>query len=254
MCRNQPTCRMLYAFALLLAVPVAASAQRLTNTPLERALAQELACAPQSPLVAPEFTMQIVGAPERLKALYGTGDTVIINAGSSSGVRAGQQYFVRRLVRDRFTEPFKGFHPISLHTAGWIRVDEVQADTAVATMTHACDGALAGDYLEPFALPAVPERAAEGQADFEHPAHLILADERRQMGASGEFMVVDRGSDQGVRPGQRVTFFRTTAPGARAVLPIGSGTALLIGRATSVVRIETSRDAIFVGDLAAMHR
>lgn len=95
--------------------------------------------------------------------------------------------------------------------------------------------------------------AVAGAADFSNPGRLVLADERRQTGSVGSLMVLDRGSDHGLRPGQRVTIFRPW-PSGGPVLRIGEATAMIVGPETSTVRIEQSSDAIYVGDLAAIHR
>jgi hypothetical protein len=58
--------------------------------------------------------------------------------------------FVRRHVRDMFTPASPDFTPISIHTAGWVTIIEVKDDAAVARVTHACDGILDGDHLEPY--------------------------------------------------------------------------------------------------------
>ena len=118
---------------------------------------------------------------------------------------------------DRFTEPAATACRRSIHTAGWIRIVDVQADDlAIATMTHACDGMLEGDYLEPFVLPALAAatRPRGGQPDFANPGRIVLGDERRQSGHPATVMVIDRGSDHGLRAGQRLTIFRETAGGS----------------------------------------
>lgn len=254
MCHDQPFRPLFCAFVLLVALPAAGRAQYLTQRAVQRDPAQELACSPQAPLIPPEITVRIAGAPQQFKTLYGTGDTILIAAGTASGLQPGQQYFARRVVPDRFTEGLKGYHPISVHTAGWVQIQEVQAETSVAKVVHACDGLLEGDYLEPFVLPAVPGPAASAQPDYANPAHIILGDERRQMGSVGHYMVVDRGSDQGLQPGQRLTVFRPTLAGTGPKWPIGTGTALVIGTSTSVFQIDSANDAIFVGDLIAVQK
>ena len=254
MCHGQRFGPLFGAFVFLVALPAAGRAQFATQRPFERDFSRELACSPQAPLIAPDITMRIAGAPQARKTLYGTGDVVIIGAGRNSGLQPGQQYFARRVVPDRFTEPLKGYRPISVHTAGWVQVQDVQAETAVARVVHACDGVIEGDYLEPFSLPAVPPGGAPAEPDYARPAHVILGDDRRQMGNVGQYMALDRGSDHGLQPGQRLTIFRTTLAGAGPVWPIGTATALVVGTATSVFRIDTANDVIWVGDLIAVQK
>lgn len=241
---------MLCSFVFTSLLSVGALAQEAPGNP-EAAAARALTCAPQSPLIAPAVRMQIAGSAERLKGLYAPGEVVTVSAGSGSGVQPGQQYVIRRVVSDRFIEPMKGFHPISVHTAGWLRIEDVQPNTATARIVYACDGVQQGDYLEPFASPVVPAAAAEGRPNYARPARVILGDERRQMGVPGQFMIVDRGAEQGLEPGQRLTLFRIAAGQPQ---PIGSATALVVGPSTSVFRIDSSMDAVSVGDLVAVQR
>ncbi len=219
-----------------------------------RDFAAELACGPQVVEALPADPIRLAGGPVVGKAMFGGGDKVVVHAGSTRGLKPGQQYFVRRMVADRFTPSVSdNVRLYSEHTAGWIRITDVQADAAAATVVHACDSIEEGDYLEPFVLPAVPAAAAPGTADFDNPGRLILADERRQLGSAGSLMVLDRGADHGLRPGQRITIFRPW-PSAGPVLRVGEATAMIVGPERSTVRIDQSSDAIYVGDLAAIQR
>jgi hypothetical protein len=238
----------------ILVIGAAAGPAAQQPPPAQRDAARELACGAQSPLLAPLSTMRIVGGPEVRKSVYATGEAVIINAGSAQGVRAGQEYFVRRVIADRFTQPLPNFFPVSVHTAGWVKIVEAEAGVAIATVTHACDGIVVGDFVEPFELPKVPTTTIGGEPDYSRPGHLILADERRQLGAPGVLMVLDRGTDHGLRPGQQLTIFRTTLKGAGPVFKVGTATAMVIRPETSLIRIDTATDSIYVGDLVAVHR
>jgi hypothetical protein len=220
-----------------------------------RDAAAELACAPNAVETLPVAPMTVVGGQIAGKELFGIGETLLVRVGSTQGVGYGQEYFVRRVVPDRFTRGVSdGITLLSIHTAGWIRIVEVQGETAVATVTHACDAVTPGDYLEKFEMPVVPAPTASGQPDFANPGRIILGDERRQMGAVGSMLVFDRGSDHGLRPGQRVTIFRPVPSGTGPVVRIGDGTAMVVRPETTTLRIDTSTDTIYVGDLVAIHR
>ncbi|MCA1651499.1 MAG: hypothetical protein LC753_14900 [Acidobacteria bacterium] len=252
-------CRSRVDYVLLCALAVAptalAAAQDQPVSPrLERGLARDLACSPQAPLIKPTAAITVGAGQKRGKALFAAGDTVIVNAGRGQGLSAGQQYFVRRVVSDRFTEPFPGYRPISVHTAGWVRIVDVQADAASAIVTHACDGIMDGDYLDTFEMPMTPSPARSGEPDFGTPAHIILADERRQMAGPGELMVVDRGSDHGLQAGHQLTIFRYGPRVADPVLRVGSATAVIIRPQSAVMRIDRATDAVYVGDLVAVQR
>jgi hypothetical protein len=227
----------------------------------------QLACAPMSPAALPAQAVRVLGSYERGRILFGPDEQVILNAGANQGIRTGQEYYVRRVVHDRFTQWTLGYPPVSIHTAGWVRIGDVRPDMAVATVIHACDGIMFGDYLEPFAEPVLPPGAAAGgQPDFEHPARVVLGDEKRQTGGAGSLMVVNQGTDQGLRAGQTLTIYRPTPewrsydmsyrtrPSGGPSLRVGTARVLSVQPQTALVRIESSRDAIYVGDLAAVHR
>ena len=217
-------------------------------------IAEQIACAPMSLAAPPASSLRVTGGQVHGRIMFGPGEPLVVNAGTANGLKPGQVYFVRRYISDRFTPVAPDFTPHSIHTAGWITIVDARDTMAVAKVTHACDGILEGDYLEPYADPVVPAPAPEARPDFEHPARIVMADERRQAGYPGLMMLLNRGSDHGVRPGQAITLFRDTLGGGGPVLTLGSATVLRVFGQTSVVRIDTSNDAVFVGDLAAIHR
>ncbi|MBA2303636.1 MAG: hypothetical protein H0W08_13495 [Acidobacteria bacterium] len=246
--------RCLTAF-MILSLSVAAAAQE-RRPAATRTVPVDLLCGAQATLTLPARTIRIVGSgSERGKALFAPGDAVIINAGTAQGIQAGQRFYVRRVVEDRFTVRTTEKQPYSIHTAGWVTVVDAKADVATATVAEACDGILEGDYLEPLVLPAPPSAIAAGTPDFARPARVILGDDRRQLGAGGgSLMVIDRGSDHGLRAGQRLTLFRRTLDGDAPVVTIGDAIITSTQFETSLMRIEKSREAIQVGDLVAIHR
>ncbi len=179
----------------------------------------------------------------------------MIKAGTTQGIKVGQDYFVRRVVDDRFVRAAGDkVSPSSIHTAGWVRIVDVESNSAIATVIRSCDGIQEGDYLEPFVKPTVPETATTGEPDFANPGHLVLGDERRQMGAPGDLMVLDRGSDHGLHAGQRLTIFRPTGDGTGPIARIAEATAVVVSAETAMIRIDKTSDAVAVGDLVAIHR
>lgn len=236
--------------------PLAADAQVATSRVVERDYASELACGAQAVGAPPDMSIRVGAGRERGKSLFGPTDTLVIKAGTAQGVKVGQDYYVRRIVPDRFVAAAGDNVPrSSLHTAGWVRIEDAQADTAIATVIKACDAIEEGDYLELFVRPQVPAvPVAAGEPDFANPGHLVLGDERRQMGAAGDLMVVDRGSDHGLRTGQHLTIFRPTGGGSGPIARIAEATVVVVSSESSTIRIDKTSDAVNVGDLVAIHR
>jgi hypothetical protein len=253
--RNQRFVNPIIVLAVSAIVPAAASAQVTITHTATRDYATELACAATATTLPPSSAIRVGEGRERGKTLFGPGDTLIVRGGSAQGVKAGEDYYVRRVVSDRFAPTGSdNLKTYSIHTAGWIHIEDAQRDTAIATVVKACDGIMEGDYLEAFVKPTVPSEALGGEPDYSDPAHVVLGDDRRQMGAAGDLMVVDRGSDHGIKAGQRFTIFRQPAGGSGPVSKIGEATAMVVNPGTTVVRIEKAIDAVAVGDLVAIHR
>jgi hypothetical protein len=235
-----------YALALLIQLPPA--------TP--PAFDERVACAPMNAVAAQAPALRVLGGRIAGRMMFGPGEQVVISGGAAQGLQVGQDYFIRRSVKDRFTPADRDFTPNSVHTTGWLRIVDVQGAMSVATITHACDAVFDGDYLEPFVAPAapVPTSNAMAQPDFTNPGRIVMADERRQMGYPGLLMLVNRGTDQGVQPGQALTIFRPTLNGEGPVQRIATATVVSVYPQLSIVRIDGFRDAVFVGDFAAIHR
>lgn len=241
------------SFAVALVPVVAMLAQQPGAIAGGNSVAEQIACAPLNLPAPPVNGMRVIGGYQG-RITFGPGDEVVINAGGRQGLQKGQRYFVRRYVADRFTPAAPDFTPVSVHTAGWVTIVTTRNDDAIAQVTHACDAIAEGDYLEPYTDPVVPEPAPRGEADYEHPARIVMADQRMQMGAAGTVMLINRGSDQGVRAGQTLTIFRATMNGQGPLADVGAATILSVRPQTSLMRVDSSRDAVYVGDLAALHK
>lgn len=243
-----------------LATPALAQPARLAQMPKpgRSAAAQksELVCAPLSTLEAPGQGLKVLGSIVPGRLMFGPGDAVFIGAGTGQGIKPGQQYYVRRVVNDRFTPGMTDkVHPFPVHTAGWVEIVSVNENVAVAEVRQACDGVFIGDFLEPYTEPVPAEPAGvQGEPDYAHPARIVLADERHQTGSPGDLMLLDRGSDHGFRAGQEVTIYRETLSGAGPIYRVGTGELLSVRPQTSLLRIDSSREQVDIGDLVAVHR
>jgi hypothetical protein len=217
-------------------------------------LFERMACAPIGLPAPPAAGLRVLGGNVHGRIMFGPGDATIINAGTTQGVQRGQQYFVRRLVNDASQKQPKTGAIYGVHTAGWVTIVDAKDDMAVATVAHACDGILEGDFLEPFAMPQPPPVSLTGAPDFEHPGQIVLADEGRQTGYPGLVMLMNRGSDHAVRAGQLLTVYRETLKGQGPIVDLGRATVLAVTPQSSMVRIDSSRDVIYLGDFVAIHR
>ena len=141
------------AVALALASTVPGLRAQQPETSRLSGLTRDIACAPSSPMIRPTPALVVVGGREHRKTLFGTGDALVIRGGATQGVKNGDEFFIRRVVNDRYSEHEPGVYPVSISTAGTARIVETQSDYSVAVITYGCDGVIDGDYLERYEAP-----------------------------------------------------------------------------------------------------
>lgn len=211
-----------------------------------------IACGPRASYGAPAAGISIAGSLTNAKGVYAPWHRLVVNAGSESGLREGQEFFVRRALPPRDLPP-RGEKPVyAVVTAGWIRIDHLESQRAIASVIHECDGIIPGDYLEPFAAPTVPTALPPGSADYSEPGEVLFGSEGAQVAGTGSLIVINRGSDKGIRPGQRFTIFRPSEAGPNVI--VGRAVALSVQADSTMARVEEMRDAVMAGDGAAPHR
>ena len=220
--------------------------------PALTAMQTAVACAPLPRFgVARPAGLQIVGAQDTMpRELLSKSDLLIINGGTGDGVQIGQRYFVRRFVG--FGESWQTKPAHAIRTAGWIRIVSVNEIAAIASIEYACDGIVKGDYLDPFVAPDVPvdaDRAVTtGELDFTSLGRVFFGDEERRIGGTGEFMLIDRGTDMGVTTGAHFAVFRDLRVNDLPLTAIGEATVVATGPTLALVRINEARDAVRSGD------
>ncbi len=188
------------------------------------------------------------------RELYGPGDVLLLDVGADMGMKAGQNFIVRR----RFRYGDKG---VSLkqatfgeHTAGLVQVVEATPETSVAVVVYACGEFMAGDALEPFDPMPVVAAQSEGSPQFDDPARIVFGELGRVTSGPRQLMVIDRGFNQGVGRGQRLTIFRRSLGERGPAIAIADAVVVVTRSQSSTIRIERVTDVVEVGDLVALHR
>jgi hypothetical protein len=238
---------------LLAAVPAAAQVDAPALSPMETAVGCAAPVSADDP--SPQALRVIGGQDSRARALFGPRDLLVIGGGTGAGVQLGQQFFVRRA--NRFGAPsdrrWQG-----VRTLGWIRVVAVNDSTAIATVDHICDAIAQWDYLEPYTAPIVPADAdrdlSSGDPDFTAIGKVLSGIEDRQTAGRGEFVLIDRGADQGVKAGERYAIYRDIGIAGMPLASIGEAVVLTVGKTMALTRITRSIDAILSGDYVAPRR
>jgi hypothetical protein len=214
-----------------------------------------MACAPKAAFDEPGTPLRITGGQDSfVRRVHSPGDLITINAGSENGMQVGQEFYTRRILSSR-REPITRTTPATIHTSGWIRVWAVDDKWSLATITHACDTIEVDDHLEAFVLPAMPQVASTtAKPQRDNYGHVLTGTDRRRMFRSGDFFLLDRGSDHGIAPGAQFVLYRNKQQARNFLYELGEAVAVEVTSETSTLQVTLSRDAILAGDLVALRK
>ena len=208
-----------------------------------------VACAPRLSTGPPDTSLTIIGSQDgTAKDYYGPSDTLVIGGGHAQGVDVGQKYFVRRVVS---LGRLGAGAPLVLHTAGWIRIVDAERDAAIASVVRACDGLQRGDFLEVAEWPAAAPIAAPGAPDYDNSGVIFFGLDGRSLVANHQHFMLNLSTMHGIVPGQRLTVFRHTLGGQRAITELGEAVAVAVDTESTTARLIRMRDVVEVGDLIA---
>jgi hypothetical protein len=213
------------------------------------------ACAPALAFELPPMPLRVTGSQEAIvRATMAPGDLVTINAGSDNGIEVGQRYFARRPVPLARGEVGRD-NPVTIHTAGWILIYAVDDQMSLATIEHACDVVQLNDYLEPFALPAVPAPLpGRPPAQRSNYGRVLSGTDNRSTFGTGEYVTVDRGSDHGVALGAHFVVYRDKVEPGNFLFELADAVAVDVRPETTTLRVTRAIDAVTVGDYVALRK
>jgi len=243
------------AFVLTIALPAVAQrgpAAPATSLPPDMI---SLACAPTMTYEAPAAPLRISGEQESTRRLsHAPGDLVTINAGTRGGISVGQEFYTRRVIKSGEAGVGRT-HPGTIKTTGWIRVWAVDDDMALATITHACDSVDLDDYLEPFVLPVVPTLSQlTGPPERGNYGLVLSGGDRRTQFGRGDYLLIDRGSTQGVAPGSRFVVYHNKKMDGNFLFQIAEAIAVDVKPDTATLHVLSAIDAISAGDYVGMRK
>ena len=223
---------LLFSFACLLALPLAANAQNPAPTPrmIMPTAAQPARVAGESTLFCAGYiryqrfgqTPEIVGAEEEQEQrIYSDGDIVYLNAGSRQGVKEGQNFQIIRPRGDVKGVHRKkiGFLGTYVQEIGQLQVFKVRENTSAAKITFTCDAALLGDLLVDIPAREAPLQRAETNLDrFADPSgkqfgRLMMARDNRELLTKNDIVYIDLGGEDNVKRGDYLTIYRPLGTG-----------------------------------------
>lgn len=236
--------------ASLLVSAAASSAQPSASPEALTPLQIAVACAMPPKIDLPDVaTLRIVGAQDTVpRSIFDEGDRLVISGGTLRHVEVGQRYFVRH---PEWPGMRTATAPHAIRTTGWIRIIAANDSTAIASVEHICSDIGEGDYLEPFTRPTVSEAsttAPAGDLDFANPSHVLHGELLRGSGGVGDFMLIDRGADEGAAQGARFAVYRDLRQPGLPLTEVGEAVVMSVGPKLSVIRITAARDSVESGD------
>jgi hypothetical protein len=214
-----------------------------------------LACAPSMTYEAPAVSLHISGGQESTRrASHAPGDLVTLNAGTRDGITVGQEFYTRRVLASG-EERVSRTNPGTIRTTGWIRVWAVDEEMSLATITHACDTVDVGDYLEPFTLPTIPALSKlTGPPERGNYGLVLSGQDRRTQFGSGDYLLIDRGSSQGVTAGARFVVYHDKKTPGNFLFQIAEAVAVDVKADTATLHVLSAIDAISAGDYVGMRK
>lgn len=214
-----------------------------------------LACAPTLAYDVPNVSLRISGGQETVqRQIHAPGDLVTINAGTRSGITVGQEFYTRRVLASGESRIGRN-NPATIRTTGWIRVWAVDEDMSLATITHACETVDADDYLEPFTPPTVPTTSnAMGAPERGNYGLVLSGQDRRTQFGRGDYLLIDRGSNQGVTAGARFIVYHDKKMPGNFLFQIAEAVAVDVKGDTSTLHVLSALDAISAGDYVGMRK
>jgi len=179
--------------------------------------------------------------------LYTTGAELVIDRGLDDGLDVGRNLVVRRhyQVRDGANADTVGEH-----SAGLAQIVAAAEHSSIAVVVYACDELRQGDFLASFNPAPIREPDPLGTPVYYYAVRILLADEGQMLGAPKRLMVIDRGTDQGTRVGQRFTLFRQGSDAARRDV-VGDASVVAVRTDSATIRVDRVTDVIAPGDWAA---
>ncbi len=261
--------------AVLLAAGVGTALAQRAPAPTPVNLPPEvvsLACAPSLTFEAPPVPIRVTGGQDSdIRRNFAAGDLITINAGTDNGIDVGQEYYTRRAVPLE-KRPIGRDNPATIRTSGWVRIYAVDRQMSLATIAHACDAIELDDYLEPFALPALPVLSDDRpEAQRGNYGRVVVGNDNRTAFGRGDYFIVDRGSDHGVTVGAEFVVYRDHQRRERLLLErtgelrnnerprnflfeLGEAVAVDVRPDRSTLLITLSRDGFIVGDWVALRK
>jgi hypothetical protein len=188
---------------------------------------------------------------EAERGLYAAGDELIIDGGTLNGLEVGRNLVVRRYYR---ASGLAGVAATGEHSSGLLQIVAVDERSSIAVVVYACDELMTGDFLASFTPEPMRTPDPVGIPAYGAAARILFADAGQTLGVPRRLMVIDQGSEHGIRVGQRLTLFRRRGRDTAKPEVVGDAIVVAVRTSSATIRVERVTDGISPGDWAATQR
>jgi len=233
----------------------------------------------QLPFLAPEGAeahyksqgaFRISGNQRSERSYLGEGETIYINGGTEQGIKQGDRFVILKTVATKLPSLRGGKKPMGdvLQQIGVVRVVTPMAKGSVGIIERCLDSVEIGDRLVHFTEPAnIPLQLRTDTSDpvkmGSDPAMVVFARDARQDTSNGDQVIIDRGSNSGLKVGDVLLAARTkTFPVGEATRKkdqatettthfLGQVMVVRVEPSSATCRVLRSTEEIRMGDLIA---
>jgi len=190
--------------------------------------------------------IKIIGSErQEEKSLLSDGDKFYIDKGKADGLEIGQVFLVIGVG-----PKIMGYGNLTSRT-GRARIIGLEENRGVVRIDKTCGQVLLGNNLIPFEEregmlgkdEGYTQQLNENQGTM---GSLIFFDTELHIAGTGQWAIIDMGSDKGVHVGQQMTIFKRVSKGVPREA-IGNLVVIDVQERTSTVKLLSCRDAVEVG-------
>jgi len=212
----------------------------------------------------------ITGRQDSSRQFLGDGETVYLAGGADRGVKVGDRMVVLKVTKRGLTHPDPKRQKKALgdvvQQIGVIRVTTVNPAGSIAVIERCMDavevGFHAAPFTEPANIPAQPRKDIVGPIAIQEPvAKIVYARESHEQTATGEMIIIDQGTKDGLKVGDVLLSARyrtwpgsTTGKGKAATeqttVYLGQVMVVRTAENSSSCRILRAKEEMHPGDIA----
>jgi LysM repeat protein len=196
-----------------------------------------------------EMNGRIVGSPEEEKTSFGYGDTVYVKIPSAQNVNIGDKFLIS-LPGNTVKHPKTGksFGRL-IKGLGILQITAKDSPNALtARITLSFDTIEKDNMLAPYQEPALVYNSSQKKTK-DISGYILEVTDNRAINAQLHFVYLDKGSTDGVEPGDRLIVYRAPEDGSFPNKKIGEVQVFIVKPNSSTAVVRRSTDTMAKGDI-----